>query len=237
MDACSSVRKPPASNCSPSPPYGTKKRTSGPYAACRALLPVLPDRHLFGRTKDLVKSKHNTHCVARCRHSQSRARMPPARPSRMRCVKCLSAQASPSPSPIIPQLLSRHVHLTVKNSDGIAGRYCTRWPPTSQRYRALRSPRPPLASCEHWGFCTLAGTARPTFKIASRTAHHGVPPLTCRPQTSALDTLTSCAAPPRLRTSSRVEFSMWVCESHNRVNRLLGKPEFPCTIAKLDARW
>lgn len=55
--------------------------------------------------------------------------------------------------------------------------------------------------------------------------------------TSALCTLTSCAAPPRRRTSSRVELSVWVCEAHNRVNRLLDKPEFPCTIAKLDARW
>ena len=30
---------------------------------------------------------------------------------------------------------------------------------------------------------------------------------------------------------------MWMCEEHNRVNVLLGKPTFPCTPAKLDERW
>ena len=36
---------------------------------------------------------------------------------------------------------------------------------------------------------------------------------------------------------SREELSLWVCHAHNRVNDLLGKPVFPCTLAKLDARW
>lgn len=42
-------------------------------------------------------------------------------------------------------------------------------------------------------------------------------------------------SPPR--ASSREELSVWLCEAHNRVNKLLGKPEFACTISSLDARW
>ena len=41
--------------------------------------------------------------------------------------------------------------------------------------------------------------------------------------------------PPK--ASSREELSVWVCEAHNRVNTLLGKPLYPCTLSKLDARW
>ncbi len=41
--------------------------------------------------------------------------------------------------------------------------------------------------------------------------------------------------PPRI--ASREDLSIWVCEAHNRVNALLGKPDFPCILAKLDARW
>ena len=41
--------------------------------------------------------------------------------------------------------------------------------------------------------------------------------------------------PPR--TGSREELSVWMCEAHNRVNALLGKPVFPCVLSKLDARW
>lgn len=37
--------------------------------------------------------------------------------------------------------------------------------------------------------------------------------------------------------SSRAGLSVWMCEAHNRVNRLLGKEEFPCEIAKLYERW
>ncbi|KIW05780.1 uncharacterized protein PV09_03635 [Verruconis gallopava] len=37
------------------------------------------------------------------------------------------------------------------------------------------------------------------------------------------------------RVSSREEFSQWLCEAHNEVNRKLGKPEFDC--AKVDERW
>ena len=43
------------------------------------------------------------------------------------------------------------------------------------------------------------------------------------------------AHPPR--AGSRADLSMWLCEAHNRVNRALGKPLFPCTIAELDLRW
>lgn len=39
--------------------------------------------------------------------------------------------------------------------------------------------------------------------------------------------------PPRL--DSRDEFSQWMCEMHNHVNRHLGKPEFDCS--KVDQRW
>merc|ERR1712196_210877 len=41
--------------------------------------------------------------------------------------------------------------------------------------------------------------------------------------------------PPRV--ASRREFSMWMCEMHNRVNAQLDKPTFPCNIHVLDARW
>ena len=41
--------------------------------------------------------------------------------------------------------------------------------------------------------------------------------------------------PPR--TGSREELSVWMCEAHNRVNALLGKPAYPCILSKLDARW
>ncbi|EOD24151.1 hypothetical protein EMIHUDRAFT_254842, partial [Emiliania huxleyi CCMP1516] len=36
---------------------------------------------------------------------------------------------------------------------------------------------------------------------------------------------------------SREEFCLWMCEQHNAVNAKLGKPVFPCTLARLDARW
>lgn len=36
---------------------------------------------------------------------------------------------------------------------------------------------------------------------------------------------------------SRESLSIWVCEAHNRVNTLLGKPFFPCILSKLDERW
>lgn len=39
--------------------------------------------------------------------------------------------------------------------------------------------------------------------------------------------------PPRV--SSQEEFSMWMCEAHNIVNRRLGKPIFDCS--RLDDRW
>jgi hypothetical protein len=41
--------------------------------------------------------------------------------------------------------------------------------------------------------------------------------------------------PPRV--SSRVDFSIWVCEAHNRVNTKLGKPSFSCQPDILDKRW
>ncbi|KAG8236829.1 hypothetical protein J437_LFUL017286 [Ladona fulva] len=40
-------------------------------------------------------------------------------------------------------------------------------------------------------------------------------------------------APPR--TESYREFSQWLCEAHNRVNRKIGKPEFDCKL--VDERW
>mmetsp|Transcript_33503 Transcript_33503/g.75803 ORF Transcript_33503/g.75803 Transcript_33503/m.75803 type:complete len:161 (-) Transcript_33503:249-731(-) len=42
-------------------------------------------------------------------------------------------------------------------------------------------------------------------------------------------------SPPRV--DSRESLSVWLCESHNRVNQLLGKPEFECVLSKLDLRW
>ena len=42
-------------------------------------------------------------------------------------------------------------------------------------------------------------------------------------------------SPPRV--GSRAELSVWMCEAHNRVNRLLGKVEFSCTLSDLDRRW
>ncbi|GBG80567.1 hypothetical protein CBR_g31027 [Chara braunii] len=41
------------------------------------------------------------------------------------------------------------------------------------------------------------------------------------------------ANPPK--TSSGSEFSQWMCQIHNSVNRSIGKPEFPCR--RVDMRW
>ena len=41
--------------------------------------------------------------------------------------------------------------------------------------------------------------------------------------------------PPK--ADSREDLSVWMCEAHNRVNMLLGKPMFPCVLSQLDARW
>lgn len=41
------------------------------------------------------------------------------------------------------------------------------------------------------------------------------------------------ASPPAL--ASRADFSRWMCEAHNVVNRRLGKPTFNCALA--EARW
>jgi FAD-linked sulfhydryl oxidase len=38
-------------------------------------------------------------------------------------------------------------------------------------------------------------------------------------------------------TESRTALSKWVCRAHNSVNRVLGKPAFPCDIQSLDTRW
>ena len=37
--------------------------------------------------------------------------------------------------------------------------------------------------------------------------------------------------------SSRENFSIWVCQRHNAVNRRVGKPDFPCDYASLKQRW
>jgi FAD-linked sulfhydryl oxidase len=39
--------------------------------------------------------------------------------------------------------------------------------------------------------------------------------------------------PPKLQTQE--EFSRWMCDAHNHVNKKLGKPEFDCTLA--NKRW
>ncbi|CAK4081798.1 unnamed protein product [Aphanomyces euteiches] len=41
--------------------------------------------------------------------------------------------------------------------------------------------------------------------------------------------------PPRV--NSRIDFSLWMCEQHNRVTTKLDKKPFPCTIDALDKRW
>ena len=41
--------------------------------------------------------------------------------------------------------------------------------------------------------------------------------------------------PPKL--GSRADFSVWMCNMHNKVNAKLDKPTFPCDLATLDARW
>jgi FAD-linked sulfhydryl oxidase len=43
------------------------------------------------------------------------------------------------------------------------------------------------------------------------------------------------ASPPDV--SSRRAFSLWLCERHNEVNADIGRPQFPCTLEALDARW
>jgi FAD-linked sulfhydryl oxidase len=39
----------------------------------------------------------------------------------------------------------------------------------------------------------------------------------------------------KVRTESRREFGMWMCEAHNEVNRKLGKKEFDCD--RWEERW
>ena len=41
--------------------------------------------------------------------------------------------------------------------------------------------------------------------------------------------------PPNV--TSRIDFSIWMCEAHNRVNVKLGSPKFDCDIKNLDLRW
>jgi hypothetical protein len=41
--------------------------------------------------------------------------------------------------------------------------------------------------------------------------------------------------PPKV--NSRIDFSIWMCEAHNRVNTKLGKTTFKCDINDLDVRW
>ena len=43
--------------------------------------------------------------------------------------------------------------------------------------------------------------------------------------------------PPESRTSSREDFSKYVCEQHNIVNRKLGKVEVKCDLKILDEMW
>eukprot|EP00307_Rebecca_sp_RCC1486_P012739 CAMPEP_0119413466 /NCGR_PEP_ID=MMETSP1335-20130426/5547_1 /TAXON_ID=259385 /ORGANISM="Chrysoculter rhomboideus, Strain RCC1486" /LENGTH=174 /DNA_ID=CAMNT_0007438263 /DNA_START=17 /DNA_END=541 /DNA_ORIENTATION=- len=43
------------------------------------------------------------------------------------------------------------------------------------------------------------------------------------------------AEPPRV--SSRRDFSLWMCEFHNRVNEQIGKPTFKCDLKTLDEAW
>lgn len=39
------------------------------------------------------------------------------------------------------------------------------------------------------------------------------------------------------KLDSRTNFSLYICETHNRVNELLDKPEVRCDIAALDLAW
>ena len=41
--------------------------------------------------------------------------------------------------------------------------------------------------------------------------------------------------PPKVE--SRKDFSIWMCQTHNKVNEQLGKPLQECSLAKLDLRW
>ncbi|KAK1267800.1 FAD-linked sulfhydryl oxidase ERV1 [Acorus gramineus] len=38
-----------------------------------------------------------------------------------------------------------------------------------------------------------------------------------------------------VQAESHAQFSQWLCDAHNIVNRSLGKPQFPCQ--RVDARW
>ncbi len=44
------------------------------------------------------------------------------------------------------------------------------------------------------------------------------------------------AHPPDLR-GGRVSLSRWLCERHNEVNEMLGKPLFDCSVKSTDERW
>jgi FAD-linked sulfhydryl oxidase len=41
--------------------------------------------------------------------------------------------------------------------------------------------------------------------------------------------------PPKL--DSREEFALWVCEQHNLVNEKLMKPQFNCTLRRLELKY
>ncbi|KAF0688374.1 Aste57867_19994 [Aphanomyces stellatus] len=45
--------------------------------------------------------------------------------------------------------------------------------------------------------------------------------------------------PPKqdMPVNSRIDFSLWMCDQHNRVTTKLDKTPFPCTIEALDQRW
>ena len=47
--------------------------------------------------------------------------------------------------------------------------------------------------------------------------------------------LMGYADPPNVE--SQKEVSLWMCRQHNRVNRILGKPQFDCDHERLMERW
>lgn len=56
----------------------------------------------------------------------------------------------------------------------------------------------------------------------------------CRQSASNFQQLTLPSLP---EFNTRADIAIWLCKAHNKVNKMLGKPEFLCTLKNLDLRW
>ena len=174
----------------------------------------------------------------------------------MRCAKCLHAQATKHQTPRSqsetrppPQQHSRSCHCArpiEMSSAATAGHCCIRSQPTFQMRRARRNLQQLSALFARSPTFIHAATAPRISRLDLKRARHGEHPslVALRADERSHSAATACtkcrlfsSLVPSARVASREELSVWMCEAHNRVNRLLGKPEFPCLLKDLDARW